>query len=289
MTPSDQSPRPLAAAIVLLAAVLMISRLIIERAPARDWIVPLLLLALGIGLLLWDSFARRPRPSWPGTASAAQSDHTLHVAIPAAAPIMSPAAKPPAPVAEPEPPSAPVEPSSAAPEPPAPVAEPEPPSAPVEASSATPEPPAPVAEPDPPSAPVEASSATPEPPAPVAEPEPPSAPAEPRKRASKAAAKEAGDKQPARKRAAAGDDLTLIEGIGPKISAALIAAGISTFADLAAAPETRVREILTAAQLRIVGSVSESIPTWAEQAGLAAAGRLDDLKAWQAAHKGGKG
>lgn len=262
MTSQDQSPRPLAAAIVLLAAVLMISRLIIERAPVRDWGVALLLLTLGIGLLLWDSFARRPRPSWQSAPSAAQSDHTIHVAIPAAAPSLSPADKPSAPVREPEPPPAPAEQSVAAPEPPAAVHEPEPPPS---------EPPAPAHEPEPP----------------TAAPEPP--PAEPRKRASKAAAKESADKQPARKRAAAGDDLTLIEGIGPKISAALIAAGISTFADLAAAPEARVREILSAAQLRIVGSVAASIPTWAEQAELAAAGRLDDLKAWQAAHKGGKG
>lgn len=88
--------------------------------------------------------------------------------------------------------------------------------------------------------------------------------------------------------APAHDDLTIIEGIGPKISAALAAAGIRTYADLAAAPETRIREILSQAHLRIVGSVSASIPTWGEQAALAAAGRFDALKAWQAEHKPGR-
>lgn len=83
------------------------------------------------------------------------------------------------------------------------------------------------------------------------------------------------------------DDLTIIDGVGPKISAALIAAGVTSFAELARTPESRIREILEAAQLRIVGSVSASIPTWSYQAQLATADRFTELAAWLAERKAG--
>lgn len=73
------------------------------------------------------------------------------------------------------------------------------------------------------------------------------------------------------------DDLTVIEGIGPKISSILKASGIATYADLAAATEDRLREILSAAGLRL----APSLPTWARQAEIAARGAWDELKALQ--------
>ncbi|MBK6434187.1 4Fe-4S binding protein [Candidatus Amarolinea dominans] len=75
--------------------------------------------------------------------------------------------------------------------------------------------------------------------------------------------------------AARSDELELIEGIGPKIGAAFRAAGITTFKQLAATPLERMKEILAANSLRADPS------TWAEQAALAAAGRLEELKALQ--------
>ena len=75
--------------------------------------------------------------------------------------------------------------------------------------------------------------------------------------------------------AARSDELELIEGIGPKIGAAFRAAGITTFKQLAATPLERMREILAANSLRADPS------TWAEQAALAAAGRLEELQKLQ--------
>lgn len=72
------------------------------------------------------------------------------------------------------------------------------------------------------------------------------------------------------------DDLKLIEGIGPKIDALLKAAGISTFAQLAATDVSRLRELLGDGRFRIADPT-----TWPEQAGLAAEGKLDELKALQ--------
>lgn len=63
------------------------------------------------------------------------------------------------------------------------------------------------------------------------------------------------------------DDLTKIEGIGPKISGVLQAAGINTFAQLAASEVSRLQEILDAAELRLAHP-----GTWPEQARLAANG-----------------
>ncbi len=70
------------------------------------------------------------------------------------------------------------------------------------------------------------------------------------------------------------DDLTLIHGIGPKINAALIAAGIRTFADLAAADEQRLLDILTNANVRFIDKPS----FWIAQAGYAARGDMDGLR-----------
>jgi large subunit ribosomal protein L27 len=73
------------------------------------------------------------------------------------------------------------------------------------------------------------------------------------------------------------DDLTIIEGIGPKMSSALVAAGIDTFAKLADASEDQIKAAIEAAGLRF----APSLTTWAQQAGFAARGDWDGLKSLQ--------
>lgn len=57
------------------------------------------------------------------------------------------------------------------------------------------------------------------------------------------------------------DDLTNVKGIGLKSAGALHAAGIYTYADLSRTPVETLREILRAANLRLVDPA-----TWPEQA-----------------------
>lgn len=76
---------------------------------------------------------------------------------------------------------------------------------------------------------------------------------------------------------AVADDLTKIEGIGPKINGVLQEAGIKTFADLAQADIAHLRQILDAAGLRV-----NDPTTWPEQAALAAAGQWTELQQLQA-------
>lgn len=64
------------------------------------------------------------------------------------------------------------------------------------------------------------------------------------------------------------DDLTRIDGIGPKSAAALRAAGIDSFQKLANTSEKQLLEILRAANVRLVGSTS----SWSQQAAYAARG-----------------
>jgi predicted flap endonuclease-1-like 5' DNA nuclease len=90
------------------------------------------------------------------------------------------------------------------------------------------------------------------------------------------------DSDTAPKTALAGDDLTRIEGIGPKTAEALRAAGINTFAQLATTPEEQLRRILVAA------SLPGDPGTWPQQAALAAAGKWGELEAYQARLKGGR-
>ncbi|MFT4060878.1 MAG: helix-hairpin-helix domain-containing protein [Edaphocola sp.] len=81
------------------------------------------------------------------------------------------------------------------------------------------------------------------------------------------------------------DDLAKIEGIGPKIAEALVAAGIVTFADLAVKPADEVKAILEASE----GNFNLADPgTWAQQAQLAADGKWDELQTLQDELKGGK-
>jgi hypothetical protein len=80
------------------------------------------------------------------------------------------------------------------------------------------------------------------------------------------------------------DDLKRIEGVGPKISDLLQAAGITTFAQLAAADLGRLEQIVEDAGIGRIANPS----TWAEQAALAAAGKWDELAALQDDLKGGR-
>lgn len=79
------------------------------------------------------------------------------------------------------------------------------------------------------------------------------------------------------------DDLTIIEGIGPKINSILQAAGVNTFTQLAALEPQRITEILTAGGIRLADP-----KTWPEQARLAAAGEMEKLHAYQDTLKGGR-
>jgi large subunit ribosomal protein L21 len=82
-----------------------------------------------------------------------------------------------------------------------------------------------------------------------------------------------------------GDDLKIIEGIGPKAAEALVVAGIDTFAKLAKAEAAAVKEILEASTSKL----SHLDPTtWAQQAQLAADGKMDELKKLQDELNGGK-
>ena len=82
-----------------------------------------------------------------------------------------------------------------------------------------------------------------------------------------------------------GDDLKIIEGIGPKIAETLNNAGINTFAQLAETPADKVKEILAAATPSLA---SHDPATWGKQAQMAANGEWADLKKWQDELDGGK-
>lgn len=82
-----------------------------------------------------------------------------------------------------------------------------------------------------------------------------------------------------------GDDLKIIEGIGPKIAELLNAAGIHTYADLAGSNPEAIREILSTAGSRYKVHDPE---TWPKQAQLAVEGKMDELQALKDSLKGGK-
>ncbi len=81
------------------------------------------------------------------------------------------------------------------------------------------------------------------------------------------------------------DDLTKIEGIGPKISGLLKEAGIKTFAQLAETEADKIREILADAGNRYK---SHDPTTWSKQSSMAATGQWEELKAYQDTLDGGK-
>lgn len=74
------------------------------------------------------------------------------------------------------------------------------------------------------------------------------------------------------------DDLTIIEGIGPKIKELLNDADIHTFEDLAGASRSDVKQILEDAGPRFRMHEPKS---WIRQAGLAAEGKFSELEELQ--------
>lgn len=106
--------------------------------------------------------------------------------------------------------------------------------------------------------------------------------------APKTAAPKAEKPAPAAKAAPAkgeSDDFTKIEGIGPKISGLISAAGISTFAELGKTSVDKLKSILADAGSRFA---SHEPTTWPQQSAMAAAGQWDELKKWQDELDGGK-
>ncbi|MBX2844603.1 MAG: hypothetical protein KTR13_00200 [Saprospiraceae bacterium] len=81
------------------------------------------------------------------------------------------------------------------------------------------------------------------------------------------------------------DDLTKIEGIGPKIQQLFNDAGIFTFAQLAGASVEQLTSILTAAGPRYQ---SHQPNTWPRQAAMARDGEWQALEKWQDELDGGK-
>lgn len=84
------------------------------------------------------------------------------------------------------------------------------------------------------------------------------------------------DKKPA-------DDLTVLEGIGPKVAKVLNEAGITSFADLAHADAVKVQERLNVAGMQMMNPEG-----WIEQAKLAAEGDTEGLAKLQDELKGGR-
>jgi small subunit ribosomal protein S2 len=80
------------------------------------------------------------------------------------------------------------------------------------------------------------------------------------------------------------DDLTKVEGIGPKAAEALVAAGMASYADLSKGDPDKIKEILTEASSRMAHLDPTS---WPKQAKMAADGKWDELKEWQDNAKGG--
>jgi predicted flap endonuclease-1-like 5' DNA nuclease len=89
--------------------------------------------------------------------------------------------------------------------------------------------------------------------------------------------------QEAEAAAAAPDDLTQIEGIGPKVQQLLQGAGIRTYAQLAGAALESLTELVRSAGMAMMDPTS-----WPQQAKLAAEGKLEELAKLQDELKGGR-
>jgi hypothetical protein len=79
------------------------------------------------------------------------------------------------------------------------------------------------------------------------------------------------------------DDLTAIEGIGPKISGMLKENGITTYKVLAKTDASKIASLLKKAGFALAEPSS-----WPEQAALLADGKMKELKMLQANLKGGR-
>ena len=80
-----------------------------------------------------------------------------------------------------------------------------------------------------------------------------------------------------------GDDLKVIEGIGPRFEAVLSGAGVVSFTKLAALDKEAIQTIIREAGARVADP-----STWPEQARLAARGEWEALVEMQARLKGGR-
>lgn len=89
--------------------------------------------------------------------------------------------------------------------------------------------------------------------------------------------------------AATHDDLAVIDGIGPKIANALYEAGITTYSQLAEAEPEALQALLSEANVRVVGRVESSLPTWPAQARFAAQGDFPGLMRYIAERKRSSG
>jgi len=81
------------------------------------------------------------------------------------------------------------------------------------------------------------------------------------------------------------DDLTVVEGIGPKIAGLCHDAGIQTWRQLSQTPISRLQEILAAAGPRYQ---IHDPGTWPKQAALLADGHWEPFKSWTDQLKGGR-
>jgi len=79
------------------------------------------------------------------------------------------------------------------------------------------------------------------------------------------------------------DDLTTLEGIGPKVAKVLNESGIYSFADLGKANADDVQKVLDAAGLQMMNPEG-----WIDQAKLAEKGDMEGLKKLQDELKGGR-
>ena len=277
----DRSTRSTFAALLLIAALFVAMNRIVASAPLGDWGLPLVLFILGAALVPnWNISRSRPEADEEDEALALPGNdvhtyrisaqqvprlHTMTIrpdpeeadtvvtitedtpgdvlpfvetevvesAPPAPAPTPEPSSASPSTAPEPIPSSPPPAATSPAPEP---TPTPEPP----------PATPAAAPEPVPSSPPPAATSPTPEP-------TPTPAPA-----ATSAAS------EPVPSTIGSADDLTKLNGIGPKSAAALKAAGIDSFHKLANSSDDQIRAAV--AEVRLVGDVT----TWARQAAYAA-------------------
>jgi small subunit ribosomal protein S2 len=97
-------------------------------------------------------------------------------------------------------------------------------------------------------------------------------------------AKATSEEKDSKKANSTGDDLTKIEGIGPKIAEIFQEAGINTYADLADRSEDDLKDILAESGPRYA---SKNPASWPKQAQMAADGNWDELQEWQDNVKGG--
>jgi hypothetical protein len=79
------------------------------------------------------------------------------------------------------------------------------------------------------------------------------------------------------------DDLTRIEGIGPKIQSTLRMAGIHCYNDLVLADPAWLREVLLKANLRLADPT-----TWPKQAQMLAEGKLAEFEKFTSELRGGR-